>query len=234
MLAALPFVLVLVTSRSRVLPAVIAGVAVVWGLRATGKFWRLVAARVAISAVGVLALSLFFRIVPLQQAWPFIDTNLSKYQVCHQIAWSMFRQRPLSGVGLENFRRRWFDHYDPSRHDAAFRGGAEHGRLRRNWIERNGFEVYAVISRNGGKLNVFVAASGFWRRTSALGQSRRSDCAPMTSNLPRQADSFRAGWHFAIVPIARMALTVAGGSRFRSINLGKNCSPKWNSPPAVE
>jgi hypothetical protein len=36
----------------------------------------------------------------------------------------------------------------------------EDGRLRHNWIERNAFEVHGVISRKGGKVNVFVGASG--------------------------------------------------------------------------
>jgi hypothetical protein len=30
--------------------------------------------------------------------------------------------------------------------------------LRHNWVERNAFEVYGVISRKGGKVNVFVGA----------------------------------------------------------------------------
>jgi hypothetical protein len=37
----------------------------------------------------------------------------------------------------------------------------EDGRLRHNWVERNAFEVYGIISRKGGKVNVFVGASGF-------------------------------------------------------------------------
>jgi hypothetical protein len=45
----------------------------------------------------------------------------------------------------------------------------EDGRLRHNWIERNGFEAYGVISRKGGKLNVLQRHQGFWRRMSALG-----------------------------------------------------------------
>ena len=35
---------------------------------------------------------------------------------------------------------------------------------------------------------------------SELGQSRRSDRAPIASGLPRKADKFRARWHFAFVP----------------------------------
>jgi hypothetical protein len=35
----------------------------------------------------------------------------------------------------------------------------EDGRPRHNWVERNAFEVYGVISRKGGKVNVFVRAS---------------------------------------------------------------------------
>ena len=33
-----------------------------------------------------------------------------------------------------------------------------------------------------------------------MGQSRHFDRAPFTSGLPRKADNFRAGWHFAFVP----------------------------------
>ncbi len=43
----------------------------------------------------------------------------------------------------------------------AVREAGEDGRLRHNWVERNAFEVYGVISRKGGKVNVFVGASGF-------------------------------------------------------------------------
>ena len=58
-------------------------------------------------------------------AAPFIDTGISLYRVCHDIAWSMFRAHPLAGVGLENFHRAWPEHYDPVRHDAAYGGWAE-------------------------------------------------------------------------------------------------------------
>ena len=75
--------------------------------------------------MGVLLLSLWFRVVPLRPTSPFIDTGIGPYRVCHDIAWSMFRAHPLTGVGLENFHRAWPDHYDPARHDAAYRGGAE-------------------------------------------------------------------------------------------------------------
>jgi hypothetical protein len=32
------------------------------------------------------------------------------------------------------------------------------------------------------------------------GQSRHSDCVPITSDLPRKADKFEAGGHFGKVP----------------------------------
>ena len=48
----------------------------------------------------------------------------------------------------------------------------EDGRLRHNWVERNAFEVYGVISRKGGKVNVFVRASGVPARMSELGPRR--------------------------------------------------------------
>jgi hypothetical protein len=35
---------------------------------------------------------------------------------------------------------------------------------------------------------------------SAVGQSRHSDCVPITSDLPRKADKFEAGGHFGKVP----------------------------------
>ena len=39
-------------------------------------------------------------------------------------------------------------------------------------------------------------------RVSALGQSRRSDPAPVTSGLPRKADNFRVRRHVSKVPEA--------------------------------
>ena len=43
----------------------------------------------------------------------------------------------------------------------AVREVGEDGRLPHNWVEHNAFEVYGVISRKGGKVNVFVGTSGF-------------------------------------------------------------------------
>jgi hypothetical protein len=111
------FVLTLLLSQSRVVLAAAAGAGVAWawssraarspGSRALRRTPGLV---VAGAAVGVLLLSLWFRVVPLRTASPFIDTGTGPYRVCNEIAWSMFRAHPLAGVGLENFHRAWPEH----------------------------------------------------------------------------------------------------------------------------
>jgi hypothetical protein len=49
----------------------------------------------------------------------------------------------------------------------------EDGRPRHNWVERNAFEVYGVISRKGGKVNVFVGRQRFRRRMSEMGGGQK-------------------------------------------------------------
>lgn len=122
-LAAL-FAVTIVLSQSRVLLIALAGLALFFAhgdrpiRRTTGQ-----AAYVLLAAMVVV--SILIRVVPLRSVPPFLDTTISPYRVCHEIALHAFRERPLTGIGLENFHDAWPRHYDPSRHDAAFAGGGE-------------------------------------------------------------------------------------------------------------
>jgi O-antigen ligase len=102
-------------------------------------------------------------VVPPRPVLPFIDTGIGPYRVCHDIAWSMFRAHPLTGVGLENFHREWARHYDPAHHDGAFRGGAEH--LRGIPLDPHG-TVQGYLAEAGlpGLVIVLLIAALLWRR----------------------------------------------------------------------
>jgi hypothetical protein len=55
--------------------------------------------------------------------------------------------------------------------------------------------------------NSFIATrANYSLAMSELGQSRHSDHAPITSGLPRKADIFRTGRHFAFVPKAEIVV----------------------------
>jgi hypothetical protein len=175
------FALTLLLSQSRVVLAAAAGAGVAWAwssgvARSPGSraLRRTPGLALAGAAVGVLLLSLWFRVVPLQPASPFIDTGTGPYRVCNEIAWSMFRAHPLAGVGLENFHRAWPEHYDPTRHDPAYRGGAEP--LRGLPMDPHG-TVQGYLAEAGlpGLAAVMLAAVLMWRR-----RGRRGEAAPET------------------------------------------------------
>ena len=121
----------------------------------------------------MLVLSLWFRLLPLRPAPPFIDTDVSLYRVIHEIAWSMFRAHPLAGVGLENFHRAWPVHYDPTRHDAAFGRGLE-VYLGRPWDPHGTVQGYLAEGGLPGLAAVLVVAA---LRVAAAGRRPR-DAGP--------------------------------------------------------
>jgi len=129
--ASLLFGLVLLASQSRVLLAGVAAAGVLlWhspgGSAAGRRRWRQgVGGAMVVVAVAATLVSITWRVVPLRATWPPIDTTISPYRVCHEIAGRAFADHPVSGVGLEAFHQVWPRYYDPPRHDPAYAGGAE-------------------------------------------------------------------------------------------------------------
>jgi hypothetical protein len=192
--------LTLVLSQSRVLlaAAVGAGAAWVWSNRKHGASGAAVLRRTAgllIAGAGVIALllSLWFRLLPLRPAPPFIDTDPSLYRVIHDIAWSMFRAHPLAGVGLEHFHRAWPAHYDPARHDAAFGPGLETLRGR-PWDPHGTVQGYLAEAGLPGLAVVMLAAVLMWRRRGSapetLGFLVALACALFFTDLLTERSTF--------------------------------------------
>jgi hypothetical protein len=115
------------------------------------------------ATAGVLVVSLTFRTTPLRPDWPFVDTSLSKYRVCHEIAWAAFRARPLTGVGLENFHRAWSRHYQPTRHDPAYVGDAA-SKIGTPYDPHGTVQGYLAEAGIPGLLAVAAVAVLVWRR----------------------------------------------------------------------
>jgi O-antigen ligase len=194
------FGLTLVLSQSRVLLAAAAGAGAGWAW-ASRQHQRSGAGTIRSAgglllggaAVGVLLLSLWFRVVPLRPALPFIDTGIGPYRVCHEIAWSMFRAHPLTGVGLENFHRAWPGHYDSGRHDLAYRGGAEP--LRGRPLDPHG-TVQGYLAEGGlpGLAVVMIATYLMWRRRGpnpeTLGFLVALGCALFFTDLLTERSTF--------------------------------------------
>lgn len=60
----------------------------------------------------------------------------------------------------------------------------------------------------------------------ALGQSRRSHRAPVTSGLPQKADNFRTSRHFAFVPIATLhAMSKTAPNETHRVDAGQYTRP---------
>ena len=118
------FGLTLLLTQSRLVLAALLGLGVL-GLGMHRRILRALSALAVLVALAGTAPSLTWRVVPITAHWPFIDLHPSPYRVCHEIAWKTFVERPLAGVGLENFATAWPRHYEPARHDPAFAGMAQ-------------------------------------------------------------------------------------------------------------
>jgi O-antigen ligase len=195
------FALTLMLSQSRVLLAAVAGAgAALFAARVgvAGRTPRRMVAGVSglilsAGAVGVLVLSLWFRLLPLRLAPPFIDTDVSLYRVIHETAWSTFRAHPLAGVGLENFHRAWPAHYDPTRHDAMFNRGLE-VYLGRPWDPHGTLQGYLAEGGLPGLAAVLVVAALVWRRRDGapetLGLLVALGCALFFNDLLTERSTF--------------------------------------------
>jgi hypothetical protein len=114
------FGVALLVGQSRVLLTALIGLSV--GLLTTrpSRSGRIAGAALLFTSAALLVGSLCWRVIPISDRWPYLDTTRSPYRVCHEIAARMWLDHPVHGVGLENFHLKWPLYYDSARDDIAF------------------------------------------------------------------------------------------------------------------
>jgi len=202
--------LTILATQSRVVLASLGALGAVAAMQGKPNRQR-VWGRVSVVAIaGFLALTLLWRILPLQPHWPFVDTRISNYHVRHQIAGRMFLDHPAAGVGLERFRAFWPHYYLPERYDRAYDGGRE---FQRGFPFDPHNTLLGFLAEGGipGGLTVIAVAVLVWRRRAPGPETVALVVATVLNTLHTDMLTERSTW--ALLGLLAMAAPAVASRR---------------------